>query len=247
MRSRDENELLLYYRHFLQISNPLRLSNQLSDEVRNAEFFNGFHPKDQDIIYDRLFAIDPRRPLNQTPSIDDTWEAAHGYFTNNQFHLRMSRDAFEDSSSFSNNHLTEQWFRKEAQDPQQHSQHSQHDCNFYHRPTSHLLQDVEHINVGDLVYRMYSLSTQDAMYAALYAQCMQRFPEIAKHLAMPDMFYPSPSAFTLQASNHAHSTALTPNTSIVPVHSSNAMPFQHDAPPHAVLSFEAIQSEAHLA
>src|SRR5713226_9006482 len=104
---------------------------------------------------------------------------------------------------------------------------------------------------------MYSLSTQDTTYAALYAQCMQRFPEFTKHLAMPDMFYPSPSAFTLQASDHTHSqppaahtmsnTAPTPNSSIVPVHSSNTIPFQRDAPPHAMLSFEAIWSEAHLA
>src|SRR5260370_38473722 len=50
MRIRDENELLLYYRHFLQISNPLRLSNQLSDEVRNADVFKSFHPRYGDII-----------------------------------------------------------------------------------------------------------------------------------------------------------------------------------------------------
>src|SRR5258708_20684715 len=121
----------------------------------------------------------------------------------------------------------EQWFGNEAQDPQQHSQHSQHDCNFYHRPTSHLLQDVEHINVSDLIYRMYSLSTQDTTYAALYAQCMQRFLEITKHLAMLDMLYPSPSACTLQASDHARSTPLPPNPSIAPAHSSIAMPFHH--------------------
>src|SRR5258707_8202754 len=126
---RDEDELLLYYRHFLQISNPLCLSHQLSDEVRNAEFFNGFHPKDWDILYDRLFAIDPRRPLNQTPSVDDTWEAACGYFTNNQFHLRTSRDALEDSSSLSSNRLMEQWFGKEAQDPCQQLQRNFHQYN----------------------------------------------------------------------------------------------------------------------
>ena len=223
-RIQDENELLLYYRRFLQISNPLRLSNQLSDEVWNAEFFNGFHPKDRDIVYDRLFAIDPRRPLNQTPSVDDTWEAARGYFTNNQFHLRMSRNAFEDNSSFSNNCLMEQWFGKEAQDPWPHFQCNQHDRNFYHRPApqtnhnhwqdistqqpeyitklvrvqdSQLPQDIECLNVSDLILKMHGLSTQDAMYAALYVQCMQRFLEVVKGLALPAMFHPLSSTFTL--------------------------------------------------
>src|SRR5216684_3818885 len=247
-RIRDENELLLYYRRFLQISNPLRLSNQLSDEVRNAEFFNGFHPRDRDIIYDRLFAIDPRRPLNQTPSIDDTWEAARDYFTHNQYPLPMPRDAFEDNASFSNNRLMEQWFGKEAQDPRPHFQRNQHDRDFYHRPApqmnrdhwqdistqqpeyitkpvrvqdSQLPQDIEHLNVSDLILKMHGLSTQDAMYAALYMQCMQRFPEVVKGLALPAMFHPPSSTFTLQASHQTQpqppAAHPIPNTAPAPV------------------------------
>ncbi len=43
----DEDNLMLYYRCFLQISSPL----QLSDEEWNAKFINGFHPRGRDVIY----------------------------------------------------------------------------------------------------------------------------------------------------------------------------------------------------
>ena len=59
-RIQDEDDLILYHRRFLQISNPLRLSQSLSDEEQNAEFFNGFHPKDRDILYDRLYTLNPK-------------------------------------------------------------------------------------------------------------------------------------------------------------------------------------------
>ncbi len=44
----DEDNLMLYYRCFLQISSPL----QLSDEEWNAKFINGFHPRGHDVIYE---------------------------------------------------------------------------------------------------------------------------------------------------------------------------------------------------
>ena len=39
----------------------------------------------------------------------------------------------------------------------------------------------------------------------------------------------------------------TPEATTVPAQSSKPIPFQHDIPPHATLSFEAIRSEVHMA
>ncbi|SRR6266478_1226821 len=111
-RTQDEDDPMLYYKRFLQISNPLRLANQHSEEERNTESFNGFHPRDRDVIYYRVFAINPKRPLNRTPALDDTWEAACGYFTHNQFHLRTMHDPLEDNPSSHEQHRMEQWFGK---------------------------------------------------------------------------------------------------------------------------------------
>jgi hypothetical protein len=46
---------MLYYRRYLQISNPLPVyynskQLQVTGEQRNAEFFGGFHIKDRDIL-----------------------------------------------------------------------------------------------------------------------------------------------------------------------------------------------------
>ena len=83
MGIQDEGNLILYHRHFLQISNPLRLFQQLSDKAWNAKFFNGFHPKDYDIIYNRLFTLNPGCVINRAPNFNKTWEAACRYFTHN--------------------------------------------------------------------------------------------------------------------------------------------------------------------
>src|SRR5258708_7935160 len=192
----------------------------------------------------------------------------------------------------------------------------------------------------------------EPLYAALYMQCMQCFPEVVKSLAPPDMFHPPSATFTLQASHqtrpqppaahpipntapalvqqpvsiqqpadhtseintffstqpwvsgcafctqpshmvhqcpaareyvdsgcakiknsHIHlpngqpvpndssgcglkygidtwlaaNIAPISNTSTVPAHPSNTIPFQCDAPPHIALHFEAIRSEVHMA
>jgi hypothetical protein len=47
---KNEEDVMLYFRRFLQISNPLYNSEQLPDEQRNAEFFEGCHIKDRDIL-----------------------------------------------------------------------------------------------------------------------------------------------------------------------------------------------------
>jgi hypothetical protein len=67
-RVRDEDDLMLYYRRFSQISNPL-LAQQLSDEERNANVFNGLHSKDRDILYDRLFTMNPKRLIKRPTSM----------------------------------------------------------------------------------------------------------------------------------------------------------------------------------
>ena len=233
-RIQDEDDLSLYHKRFLQISNPLRLTQKLSDEERNAEFFNGFHPKDRDIIYDRLFTLNPRRSTNRAPNFDETWEAARGYFTHNQFHLRTSRDLVEDNSTSHEHRLMEQWFGKTSPDPRRYGQnrnprygHDQFDRDSYrfHNPAPHdsyerehwqdtrrpeyvtkavrfqdpkPAQDEEHLSLSDIIRGMHGLSPRDTNYAILYAQCVQRFPEVAKTLAVPDMFHPPSSSLSLQ-------------------------------------------------
>ena len=186
-RIQDEDDLILYHRRFLQISNPLRRSQSLSDEERNAEFFNGFHPKDRDILYDRLYILNPRRPINKAPNFDETWEAARGYFTHNQFHLRTMRDPQRYGQD---QHKYDQY----DQDPYYH--HNTPPTQSFHN--ARFRQDEDHLSLSDIIHRMHDLSVHDVDYAVLYAQCMQRFPVIAQQLAKPDMFQAS-SMFTFQA------------------------------------------------
>ena len=46
-RVKDEGDVMLYYRRFLQMSTPLYNLKKLTDYERNTEFFEGFHSKDR--------------------------------------------------------------------------------------------------------------------------------------------------------------------------------------------------------
>ncbi len=249
-RIQDEDDLILYHRRFLQISNPLRLAQQLSDEERNAEFFNGFHPKDRDIIYDRLFTLNPRRATNRAPGFDETLEAVRGYFTRNQFHLRTAYNPLEDNPSSHEQRLMEQWFGKTPQDPRrdfsfQHN-YGQYDHDSYHfcnpapqRPNGHDFGQDD-LSLGNIISRMHGLSTRDATYAVLYAQCMQRFPAVAEHLEKPEMFRVAPT-FTFQASPSRPQRPVIstpPSTTTVPVYQpQNAHPQLINPSPEAAAFF----------
>src|SRR5229473_3995019 len=193
-RIQDEDDLMLYYRRFLQISNPLRLSHQLSEEQRNEEFFNGFHRKDRDVIYDRLFTINLRRPVNRAPDLEETWEAARGYFTNNQFHLHTARDALNNGPSNPDRRLMEQWFGRDTQDPHRPGQNAQrgydqYNYDFYHKPAlqsryddwqDNTIQPPVHTtktvhsqdsgptnnddHLSNIIGKMHGLGTRDAQY-----------------------------------------------------------------------------------
>jgi len=83
---RDEEDVLQYYRRFLEYSNPLCAARTLSDKDRNAEFFQGFHPEDREILNDRLHAMKPNHPEDKPYDLNDTFKVARRYFSNAQFY-----------------------------------------------------------------------------------------------------------------------------------------------------------------
>jgi len=92
-RMRDEKDVLDYYRRFLAISNPLRTTNLISDDERNAEFFRGFHPYDRTSMANRLYPLHPHRPCNRPYELQDVYSAARAYFTDMQsFRSMQSHD-----------------------------------------------------------------------------------------------------------------------------------------------------------
>jgi hypothetical protein len=67
---------MLYYRRFLQISNPLFNSEQLTYEQRNAEFF---HIKDRDVLACCVKALKPNHPFDKPWDLQDVLLAARRY------------------------------------------------------------------------------------------------------------------------------------------------------------------------
>jgi len=75
-RMDDEEDVMDYYREFLELTNPLQAAQQLSDEDRNAKFFKGFHRDDREILSGRLFSMKPNHPQDRPYELDDIFKAA---------------------------------------------------------------------------------------------------------------------------------------------------------------------------
>jgi hypothetical protein len=88
---RDEEDVLQYYRQFLEHSNPLHVAQTLSEEDHNAKFFKGFHPEDCEVINNHLHAMKPNHPEDKPYDFEDTFEAVRRYFSNAQFYRPLQR------------------------------------------------------------------------------------------------------------------------------------------------------------
>ncbi|KAF8272184.1 hypothetical protein EI94DRAFT_1697553 [Lactarius quietus] len=55
-RMRDEDDVMIYYRRFLTLSNPLVNSREITAKGRSDEFLLGFHPNDREPLKFRLSA-----------------------------------------------------------------------------------------------------------------------------------------------------------------------------------------------
>ena len=100
-RMSEEDDVLDYYRLFLELSNPLTEAHQLSDEDRDTKFFKGFHRDDREILSGRLFTMKPNHSQDKPYELNDIFKAARGYFSNTQFYRpkqRQSRDRSCDNS-----------------------------------------------------------------------------------------------------------------------------------------------------
>jgi len=82
----NEDDILDYYRLFLELSTPLTEARQLSNEDRDTKFFKGFHRDDREILSGCLFTMKPNHPQDKPYKLDDVFKAARGYFSNAQFY-----------------------------------------------------------------------------------------------------------------------------------------------------------------
>jgi len=119
-RVKDEDDVMLYYRRFIQMSTPLYNLKQLTDYKRNEEFFEGFHTKDRKILARRLYPLKPDHPCDIPWDFQDVLEAARLCFPSRK-HLSLLQDRLRDDPdrlrSTDVTQAMERWFGREESDP----------------------------------------------------------------------------------------------------------------------------------
>ena len=206
-RIRDEDDVIAYYRRFLETSNHLYSSGELTDDKRNSEFFQGFHPDDQEVLANRLFSMNPKHPTDKPYAFKDILNAARTYFANKQFYRpahRQFRSSHDNGDDLYRNHSTPDYRIRQRSDNQDTHHHAidrrGHDQDTDRCPnreskagrsmdqSSKPVQDDEDKVLSEIITGMVGLSTCDSAYTILYAKCKHCFPEIAKSLPTPELF-----------------------------------------------------------
>jgi len=96
----NEEDVMDYYREFLELTNPLCTAQQLSKEDRDAKFFKGFHHDDREILSGRLFSMKPNHPQDKPYKLGDVFKAAQSYFSNAQFYRPVQQGLRSDDYNY---------------------------------------------------------------------------------------------------------------------------------------------------
>ena len=75
-----QEDVLQYYRQFVGLSAPLVNTGHLSEEDRDAAFFNGFNSNDRKLFVPRLLAKHPFQPYDIPFHFEDIYDCARGEF-----------------------------------------------------------------------------------------------------------------------------------------------------------------------
>jgi hypothetical protein len=100
-----EEDVLQYCKAFIYYSDPLMFSLHLTEHKRNVEFWYGFHPRDRDILWPRLFAIHPFQPHDTPFRFEDVYQCARRAFAYEEPYRLSSREShFEPRSVLDREH-----------------------------------------------------------------------------------------------------------------------------------------------
>ena len=128
---RNEEDVMDYYREFLELANPLQVTQQLSDEDRNAKFFKGFHRDNREILSSHIFSMRPDHPQDRPYELDDVFKAARSYFSNVQFYRPVQQRIRNNDYDYDSNS------DYEPQDSR-HGQRNREDRSRHHDPCESL-------------------------------------------------------------------------------------------------------------
>ena len=84
----DACDVAEYYCRFLTIAGPLLHKRKLTVDDRDEQFWDGFHPKDQDCLESRLFASHPHHNTTTPYDFQVVYEAARVLFSQARFNRR---------------------------------------------------------------------------------------------------------------------------------------------------------------
>ena len=203
---RDEDNVILYYRQFIVLSQPLLDTQRLMAGARDKIFWCGFHKKNRLELQTRLAAEHTRQPLDKYFNYLDVYEVAMAILGTEESDSN-SNDSSDDSRSpkYRYSGRPQEYQHDSDKHNSRIKEHRRASSpNLYHQGRdSHQLPppetktrvirfkdsmwEEEGCKIDDLIRRMRGLSVQDKAYATLYGRYARWWPTVTQTLSKPQI------------------------------------------------------------
>ena len=183
-RMGDETDVINYQHQFNAQSKVLINTGRMTVGERNAIFWQGFHPKDQHVLYECLIAMHPNMPRGQAFDLRDIFNIARAIFSGDDDFL------LQELSPCSNRARTEHSSLHEYSSPRikTHTIRFQNDT---HKEDKEVLKSF--------IYQLHALPQRDLKYTFLYAQCAAHFPNHMTSIPRPGYQADTAATYSYQA------------------------------------------------
>ena len=204
----DETDVINYQRQFDTHSRSLLDSGRITVGERNAIFWRGFHPDDQQSLHERLIAKKPDKPKGKAFDFDDVFDTARAIFSgDDDFFLqdlpprrhessrarktdrdgRASKRGRPREPSTSEDQDSDDDYETAQSDQEQRSSRGQRRSSPRVETKTVRFQDRRRKNedLEDMIGRLHDLSVRDREYAILYAKCAEAFPNTMMGIPKP--------------------------------------------------------------
>ena len=169
-RMGDKTDIINYQCQFNAQSKVLLSTGRITVGERNAIFWRGFHPDDQQALRERLIAMHPNKPQGQAFNLKDIFDIARAIFSGDDDFL------LQEPSPRSERAQTEHSSSRDHSSPRVETR------TVRFRDDYHEDDDKE---LEGLIYQLHALPVWDLKYTFVYARCAARFPNTMLGIPRP--------------------------------------------------------------
>ena len=180
----DKTDIINYQRQFNAQSKVLLNTGRMTERERNAIFWRGFHPDDQQALCKCLIAMHPSKPTGEAFDLKDVFNIVWAIFSGNDDFLLQEPPARSDP-------IRARSSTRDLPAPRTETRTVRFQDDY---------REEDDKALEAFIYQLHALPVRDPKYALVYARCATRFPNAMLGIPRPGYQVDTSASYTYQAS-----------------------------------------------